>query len=75
MKYSYSKRTPPQGWSWERLSPDNLPPLPPPAQVFEADVAIVGGGLAGLTTAVRCAQLGLSVVVAEKRAEPFAGGK
>ena len=75
MKYSYSKRTPPQGWSWERLSPDNLPPLPPPAQVFEADVAVIGGGLAGLTCAVRCAQLGLSVVVAEKLAEPFAGGK
>ncbi len=75
MKYSYSKRTPQQGWSWERMSPDNLPPLPPPAQVFEADVAIVGGGIAGLTAAVRCAELGLSVIVAEKREAPLAGGK
>ncbi len=75
MKFSYSNRTPKQDWSWERMSPDTLPPLPPPAEVFEADVAIVGGGIAGLTVAVRCAELGLSVVVAEKREEPYAGGK
>ncbi len=75
MKFSYSNRTPKQGWSWERMSPDTLPPLPPPQEVVEADVAVVGGGISGLALAVRCAELGLSVAVAEKREEPYAGGK
>lgn len=34
------------------------------------DVLIVGGGPAGLATAIRCAQAGLSVTVAEPRAGP-----
>ncbi len=34
------------------------------------DVLVVGGGPAGLATAIRCAQAGLSVTVAEPRAGP-----
>jgi flavin-dependent dehydrogenase len=34
------------------------------------DVLVVGGGPAGLATAIRCAQAGLSVTVAEPRAMP-----
>ena len=75
MKFAYSNRSPKQDWSWEKLSPDTLPPLPPPAEVIEADVAVVGGGIAGLAVGTRCAELGLSVVVLEKGAEPYAGGK
>ena len=32
------------------------------------DVLVAGGGPAGLATAIRCAQAGLSVTVAEPRA-------
>jgi flavin-dependent dehydrogenase len=35
------------------------------------DVLVVGGGPAGLATAIRCAQAGLSVAVAEPRAGPI----
>ena len=35
------------------------------------DVLVVGGGLAGLATAISCAQAGLSVTVAEPRTGPI----
>ena len=35
------------------------------------DVLVVGGGPAGLATAIRCAQVGLSVTVAEPRTGPI----
>lgn len=37
---------------------------------IEYDVIIVGGGGSGLAAAARCAELGLSVVVLEKRPQP-----
>lgn len=41
--------------------------MPPSAvSAFDADVAVVGGGLAGLTAGVRAAQLGCRVVILEK---------
>ena len=35
------------------------------------DVLVAGGGPAGLATAIRCAQAGLSVTVAEPRGVPI----
>ena len=64
MKFSYSNRSESRGGSWEK-GPELRPE---PLEVIEADVVVVGAGAAGLTAAVRCAQLGLSVAVAEKRA-------
>lgn len=37
---------------------------------MDSDVVIVGGGLAGLVTAVRCAELGLKPVVLEQGTDP-----
>ena len=70
MKFAYSFRSPKQGWSWE----NGPAALPAPAETLEADVAVIGGGISGLAVAARCAELGLSVLVAEKRAAPVAGG-
>lgn len=36
------------------------------SETVEADVAIIGGGISGLSTGARCVQLGMSVVVVEK---------
>ncbi|NLN06960.1 MAG: FAD-binding protein [Firmicutes bacterium] len=51
-------------YSWE------TPPPPIPeeeiVETLEADVAIVGGGIAGLAMGARCTQKGLSVIVVEK---------
>lgn len=71
MKYSYSERSAKRGFSWETASPVSAAPL----QTFEADVAVIGAGIAGLTVAVRCAQRGLSVVIAEKSTESIARGR
>ena len=38
----------------------------PVKPVIEADLLIVGGGIAGLATGARCTQKGMSVVVVEK---------
>src|SRR5437867_3393495 len=35
------------------------------------DVAVVGGGLAGLATAIQCARAGFSVILFEKQSYPF----
>ncbi|MDR2357843.1 MAG: FAD-binding protein [Oscillospiraceae bacterium] len=51
-------------WSWE------TPPDPIPeeriTETVEADAIIVGGGISGLATAARAAELGLKVIVLEK---------
>jgi len=36
------------------------------AETYEADVAIIGGGISGLSAGARCVQLGQSVIVVEK---------
>lgn len=36
------------------------------AETVEADVAIIGGGISGISTGARCTQLGMSVVLVEK---------
>ena len=62
MKFSYSERSVKRGYSWENSTPVSATP----EKTFEADVAVIGAGIAGLAAAVRCAQLGLSVIVADK---------
>lgn len=44
----------------------------PAAQVRDTDVVVVGGGVAGLVSALECAKIGLQVVVLEER--EIAGG-
>lgn len=44
--------------------------MPPDIGPGPADVVVVGGGMAGLTAAGRCAQLGLRTVLLEKGAAP-----
>lgn len=71
MRFSYSNRSKSRGCSWERepgAYPDDL-------NRAEADVCIIGAGISGLATAVRCAQLGLSVIVADKRADAVPHGQ
>ena len=63
MKYSYSERSEKRGFSWENGTPVSAAP----EQTFEADVVVIGAGIAGLTTAVRCLQKGFSVIIAEKQ--------
>jgi len=63
MIFSYSNRSKSRGCSWENapaVCPDGL-------RKIEADVCIIGAGISGLAAAVRCAQLGMSVAVADKR--------
>jgi succinate dehydrogenase/fumarate reductase flavoprotein subunit len=61
---SYSNLSPKRGWSWE------TPPLKIPedqiTQTLEADVVIIGGGIAGLAAGARCTQEGMSVIVVDK---------
>ena len=64
----YCLNSPKRGWSWETV------PAPVPdsdiSETVSADVAIVGGGLAGLAAGARCAELGLSAVIAERDEAP-----
>ena len=62
MKYSYSEKSVKRGYSWENTTPVSAVP----EKTIEADVAVIGAGIAGLTAAVRCAQKGLSVIVTDK---------
>ena len=71
MKYSYSERSVKRGYSWEIPCP--APSAP--EKTLEADVAVIGAGIAGLTAAVRLQQLGLSVIIAEKRTERIPRGR
>ncbi|MBQ6602696.1 MAG: FAD-binding protein [Eubacterium sp.] len=72
MRYSYSERSAKRGWSWE----DDKPVVcKGPVLTYEADAAVIGAGIAGLTAAVRLSQLGLKVIVAEKSARPHRYGR
>ena len=39
----------------------------------ESDLLVIGGGIAGLMTAIRAAELGLKVIVADKSKVPYSG--
>jgi fumarate reductase flavoprotein subunit len=53
-----------------------VPPVPAPdSWDYEADVAIVGASLAGLTCACKLAESGMSVVVLEKESLPGGSGR
>lgn len=60
------------GWSWE------TPPKPIPESeiiaTLESDIVIVGAGIAGVTAALRASELGVDVVVIEKKEFPSSRG-
>lgn len=60
------------GWSWD------TPPAPVAEgaiiETIEADIVIVGAGIAGITAACRASELGASVAVVEKMAFPSSRG-
>ncbi|MBO6010204.1 MAG: FAD-binding protein, partial [Oscillospiraceae bacterium] len=59
-----AERAKKRGWSWE------TPPEPIDESLIEetveTEVAVVGGGIAGLAAGARCSELGLKTVVVEK---------
>jgi gamma-glutamylputrescine oxidase len=57
--------TAPYGDSWYAATTVQAPPRPPPASDLDADVCVIGGGLAGLTVAREVARSGWSVVLLE----------
>ena len=71
MRYSYSERSVKRGYSWENTNPVSATP----EKTVEADVAVIGAGIAGLAAAVRCAQKGLSVLVVDKRTGTIPRGR
>lgn len=66
----YSLRSPKRGRSWE--TPPPAIPEDSIAETVTAEVAVIGGGFAGLAAGARCAQAGLSVVIADKAEKPSA---
>lgn len=48
--------------------------LPPPSRKVQADVIVVGTGLAGMSAALQAAELGAKVVMLDKLPEDLAGG-
>lgn len=52
---------------YRRQAPSELPPYPPLQARIEADVCIIGGGLAGLTAAHELSKAGRHVVLLEAR--------
>ena len=73
MKYSYSERSKKRGYSWETAG--TAPLDIKIKETFEADVAVCGTGISGLAAAARCLQLGLSVILAEKRTGKLPRGR
>lgn len=55
------------GSSWYAATKNKAPCRPALAQDMDVDVCVIGGGLAGLTTAYELAKRGKSVVLLEKR--------
>ena len=53
--------------TWYEATVDRGAAKPPPAGRIEADVCVIGGGLAGLTTALELARRGTSVALLEAR--------
>jgi succinate dehydrogenase/fumarate reductase flavoprotein subunit len=53
-----------RGWSWETV-PDPIPESDI-VETIEAEVVVIGGGMAGLAAGARAAELGLQVIVIEK---------
>ena len=55
-----------QNW-WYTTLLDVLAPMQPPLKDhIQADIVIVGGGMAGLSTALRCTKSGHRIVLLEK---------
>jgi glycine/D-amino acid oxidase-like deaminating enzyme/nitrite reductase/ring-hydroxylating ferredoxin subunit len=50
---------------WMALDADTTSYYPAPGRTITTDVAVLGGGIAGLTTAMLCQQAGLNVAVIE----------
>lgn len=71
MIFSYSNRSKTRHGSWETLPDLHVET----ADTTETDVVVVGAGVSGLTAAVRCAQLGMQVIVVDKRTEDVPHGK
>ena len=53
-----------RGWSWE-TAPDPVDEALI-VETIETEVAVVGGGIAGLAAGARCSELGLKTIVVEK---------
>ncbi len=58
---------------WPETSREAAPDCPPLAGEVSADVAVIGAGYAGLTTAIHLADAGAKVVVLEAEAPGFGG--
>lgn len=61
---SYSNLSTKRGWSWE-TPPEDIPESQI-IETLEADVAIIGGGISGLSAGARCTQMGMSVVIVDR---------
>ncbi len=61
-----------EGHSWS-VAPDPIPESDI-TETVDADIVIVGGGIAGVTCALRAAELGLKAVVVEKMSQPSGRG-
>lgn len=60
------------GWSWE-TAPDPIPDSEI-KETIEADIVIVGAGIAGVTASLRASELGADVAVVEKASWPSSRG-
>lgn len=67
-----AEEMPVSGYSWEK-APDPIPDSEI-KETIEADIVIVGAGIAGVTAALRASELGAKVAVVEKAAFPSSRG-